>query len=119
MYTIQKEWKQFNISLVNLEVELKANYPQYVGCSANSKLELHFSDEPSQEEKEQIDAFYESLDGSDYISKTELEEQSLVYENAIYDMKIALISKTWAQMSTIERKIAVGIKPTRQEMGLE
>jgi hypothetical protein len=118
VFTIQKEWKEFNISIPNLQTELKANYPQYVGCSANSKLELHFSSEPSQEEKDTIDAYYESLDGSDYVSAEDLKAQEDELEAAILVMKQAVISKTWANMSAVERKIVVGLKPTREEMGL-
>lgn len=118
MYTIQKEWKEFNISLVNLESEMKASFPDYAGCSAHSKLELHFSEEPSQEEKDAIDEYYESLDGSDYVSAADLKVQEKEFEDAVLAMKLALISKTWAQMSAVERKIAVGLVPTRQEMGL-
>lgn len=119
MYTIEKQWKEFNISVSKLEEFVKAQSSEYVGCSANSRLELHFETEPSQEAKEAIDSHYESLDGSDYVSAIELATQESELEAAIETKKLEVITKTWDQMSVVERKVAVGLKPTRTEMGLE
>lgn len=119
MYTIQKEWKEVNVSVSQLEVWLRANFPSLVGCSANSKCEMHFTIEPSEEEKSLIDTYWDSLDGSDYVDAITLALKEQELESAIITMKETIITKTWDQMSAIERKVAIGLKPTRAEMGLE
>jgi hypothetical protein len=64
-HTIELEWKAFNICLETLETWLKANAGEhYCGNSADSKLSLHFMEEPSQEIKDAIQAKWDEIDES-------------------------------------------------------
>lgn len=110
MYKIELQWKEFKVSLVNLEKHLRENFQTYVGNQASSKLELFFSEEPLQEDKDYIADYWESLDGSDYVSESEVKQ-------AIEALKAGLITKSWDQMSVAERKIVVGQIPTNEELG--
>lgn len=112
------EWKEFNVSLENLEAHMRANFPQYVGNQAAQALELYFNEEPSEQEKEDIQAHWESLDGSDYLSAQDLAAQAEELKQAIIDMKSTLVSKTWDQMTVTERKVAMNMEVTRSEIGL-
>jgi hypothetical protein len=119
MYIIRLQWKEFNVSLANLEDHLRANYSTYVGSNANSVLDLGFSEEPSQEEKDGIMDHWESLDGSDYKTIEEVVAEENELKEAINTAKAGLISKSWDEMSETERKIVMNMEVTRAEMGLE
>ena len=118
MHSIRLEWKEFNVSLENLEAHMRSEYSQYLGNQAASCLELFFSEEPSQEDKEAIEAHWDSLDGSDYKSAQVLADEIAELEAAKIAMKAGLVSKSWDQMSTVERKVAMNMEVSREEMGL-
>lgn len=118
MYSMRMGWKEVSVNLENLESHMRANFPQYVGNQAASTLDLYFSEELSQEDKDAIQAHWESLDGSDYKSQQTLASEAIELEEAIKVAKLTMISKTWTSMSEVERKLVLGLSVTRQEMGL-
>jgi len=118
MFIIKKDWKETSISLENLEKHMRANFPSYVGNQAHSCLELYFSEELSAEDIALVDAHWDSLDGSDYKSAEQKAIEAKQLEDAILNAKKALVSKTWAQMSEVERKLVLGLEVTRTDMGL-
>jgi len=70
MYTIEKDWKSFNIDLTDLDVKYRADYPSdgsgpdgliYDGFSADVNLKLRFDAEPSGTEKTNIDAYWNGI----------------------------------------------------------
>ena len=62
MYQIQLHWKEFDINLQELDSQLRASYPSYVGNQAYSVLELYFSEEPTEQEKEDIQALWDGIE---------------------------------------------------------
>lgn len=74
MFKMELQWKEHKISLQLLEGEMRKN-PSYVGNQAHSVLELYFSEEPSEEQKEEILAFYDSMVEIDYKSKEQIESE--------------------------------------------
>lgn len=66
-WSMKLEWKEFNLSLSEVEVWMKANAGEhYCGNQAHSCLELWFLEEPSEEIKEAIEAHWDALeDNSD------------------------------------------------------
>ena len=63
MFTLDLNWKTFNISLPKLREWIDANVSApCVGISANSKLQVHFESEPSDAEKSAIFTYWEALD---------------------------------------------------------
>lgn len=120
MYNIVLNWKEFNVSLPNLHAHLKAEYPELnPQISADSKLTIHLSQQPSAEIENEITAHWDSLDGSDYKSQEQLNAEATELAEAIADAKVAMLSKTWDQLSAVEKKIAMNMEVSRAEMGLE
>ncbi len=80
-HTIELEWKEFNLDLNTIHAWMQANAgEQYSGSSADSTLKLHFLEEPSQEEKDAIVAYWEALDeesdeAANYMSAADIEAE--------------------------------------------
>lgn len=62
MFKIELQWKEFSVNLPMLDQKLRAEHPEYAGNQAHNILELWFTEEPSQEAKEEIVAYWEALD---------------------------------------------------------
>ena len=115
MKNIDLQWKEFNISASKLKEQVDILAPdKCLGISANSTLQLHMSEDMTQEEQEAIIAHYEaitaeSVEASSYKSReVEAEEQTLK-ESLIKAAKLAMVSKTWATMTVVEKKLAIGL----------
>jgi len=111
MYSIKLEWKEFNVCLEDLEAHLRAEYPNYVGNQAANALDLYFSEEPSEEDRQAIQDHWDEIDGSNYLSAED-------FKQIVADTKLGLLSKSWDEMTAVERKIALNMEVTREEMGL-
>lgn len=74
MYAITMEWKEFNVSLSAIDAELRAEYPEYAGNQANSVLELWFNEEPSQEDKDAVQAYWDAIESDS--------SQAVAYQSA-------------------------------------
>lgn len=118
MFSLQLQWKEFHVSLDNLEAHLRSQYPSYLGNCAAKELTLYFNEDPA-DHKEAISAHWESLDGTDYISAQDLKAQAEEFEAAKTAAKAGLIAKTWDQMSATERKLVMNLEVTRADLGLE
>lgn len=118
MYELTLQWKEFNISLDNLENYMKTNFDSYIGNQASKYLTLYFSDPLSQEDKDSILDHYQSLDGSDYKSKDQIKLEQDELQQAIALLKQDMVSKSWDQMSTVERKVMMDLEVSREELGL-
>ena len=111
MYEIVFNWKESNVNLKTLENHMRSTYPNYVGCSAGADCKLHFSSEPSEQEKSDIQAFWDALDNSGYASQEQIQA-------AIAAMKAGMINKTFDQLSVGEKKLLLGLMPSNEELGL-
>lgn len=73
-YSMRLDWKEFNLDLNAVEAWMRANAgEQYCGNQAHSCLELWFLEEPSQESKDAIEAYWDAL--------TEESEEATAYES--------------------------------------
>lgn len=61
MYKIELQWKEFNIDLRAVDAALRELYPNYTGNQAVSSLELWFSEEPSDSEKAELQAYWDDI----------------------------------------------------------
>lgn len=61
MYKLTLQWKEFNVDLRALDAQLRQDYASYVGNQAHNVLELWFSEEPSEQEKADIQAYWDGL----------------------------------------------------------
>jgi hypothetical protein len=63
MITLDLNWKQFNVSLSKIREWVDANITTpCVGISANSKLQIHFEQEPEELDKNALLSYYEAID---------------------------------------------------------
>lgn len=61
MFKLELQWKEFNVSLPVLDAKMRQDYESYTGPQAYSILELWFTSEPSQEDKDAIHAYWNGL----------------------------------------------------------
>ena len=61
MKTIQLEWKEFNINLEKIHEMAKLIDESCCGLSANSKLEIHFVDNISEEKEQELKEYWDSI----------------------------------------------------------
>lgn len=118
MYELRLKWKEVFVNLSNLDSHLRASHSTFLGSQANRELILYFSDELSAEAEQTIRNHWESLDGSDYKSSEQIQAEKVELAEAIRVTKEGMISKSWDQLSTVERKIMMGLEVSREEMGL-
>lgn len=107
MYSMKFDWKSHPINLSAVDQLLRSIYPAYVGDSADSALTLWFSEEPSEEDKVAIIAYWEGIseasnEAISYRSQSNIQAQ-------IDLLKAGLVNKTWDAMSPIERKLVMGM----------
>jgi hypothetical protein len=83
VYNIEKEWKEHSISLPLFEeaVKLVAG-AGYCGNSAGEKLVLHFTAEPSEQEKADIDALWDAIDENHAIATGYVNAEAIAAEVA-------------------------------------
>jgi len=84
MYEMKLEWKEHNVDLRAVEAWMKANTTGYLGNSADSCLHLWFEEEPSQEDKDAAQAYWDGLD--------ENSDEAQSYESAA-DLEAARLAK--------------------------
>ena len=115
MYSMKLEWKEFSLSLLPIETYFIATYPYYRGNSADTALTLWFSEEPTDEDKTAIQAYWDgilvdSTEATSYVSSQQVAAR-------IADLKAGLLAKSWDDMTTAERKIVVGAAVSHAELG--
>lgn len=114
MFKIEKQWKEFNIDLKTLNAEIKAIEPNFIASQSHRVLELWFSEEPSQESKNQIDAFYDNLTANSVVATSYRAMSDITA--AIKSLREGLIVKTWDQMNALERKLVMNIEITKEDL---
>jgi hypothetical protein len=61
MFKMEMQWKSFNVDLGAIDASLRAAHPAYTGNQAHKCLELWFTEEPSQSDKDAIQAMWDGL----------------------------------------------------------
>lgn len=116
-YIMELSWKEFNLDVDSVKAEIASMAGEnFCGCAADYTLQLFFLEEPTQEVKDLISTYWNSIDSESpeaeaYVSISE-------YETAIAAARESAVTKDWDQMSTAERKVIVGLQPTKAELGL-
>lgn len=116
MYFIKLEWHPHNIDLDAIQSYMSGTYVSYSGSSADYCLTLWFSEDLTDQQKADIEAYWaglteESSEAQSYVTTTQIAE-------ATAQQKANLITKEWADMSACERKLVLGLPVTRQDLGL-
>ena len=124
--SLELKWKEHNVDLAAFDAWVKSVEPSCCGTSADYKLTVWFMEQLSEEAKAAIEAKWAELDDAEhemvksYRSRQQLEEAKKAREDAIKAKKLELVSKTWGNMSSSERKLAMGLDEhvTDEELGL-
>ena len=124
MYKIELQWKEFNINLPAFEAQMKATYKNnhgYTGNQTVAGLELWFTSESSSQIKEEIQTLWESIDevhelATSYKSAAQIKADAEALEAAIAVLKQDAITKSWDQLSAVQRKALMGLPITQAEL---
>jgi hypothetical protein len=116
MFALKLEWKPFNVSLQAVDAQARAVTAQYVGNSADTCLTLWFLDEPTSDQQQGVRDYWDriteqSVEATSYVSQEEM-------TNRIRELRSVLAGKAWDEMSAVERKIALGLTVTREDLGM-
>jgi hypothetical protein len=105
MFSIDKSWKEYRVNLKDLHAWMKANAGElYCGMSANTSLQIHFTEEPIEEVKSNIDIRWEALTTEGEAAKFTHDDN---LQKAVDAASIAVLTLEWDSMITAERKIAM------------
>jgi hypothetical protein len=102
MFSINFQWKEFNINLEAVEAWMKEYVgDSYCGNSADSKLTLWFHEVPSQELMDDIQAYWNGL--------TEESTEATSYKTATELANEVAAAKTAAKASATSKLAALGL----------
>lgn len=115
MHAIILSWKEFSVSILAIETYFIATYPNYRGNSADIALTLWFSEEPTDEDKSAIQAYWDgilvdSVEATSYVSAQQVTAR-------IAELKAGLIAKSWDAMDAVERKLVLQLPVSNAELG--
>ncbi len=133
MFKVEKEWKEFNISLSKFSDELKTLFPEhetnpvFKGTQANTVLELWFDKEiegyiqdaegnitiESGSNAESIETLWDSIIESHVIATSYASSISL--EEAEQRARTDIISKTFDQLSIEQKSLLAGVDLTEED----
>jgi hypothetical protein len=91
MYTINYSWKQFNINTPKaIEAMQALIQTQIVASCCNSSLQVHFNEEPTQEEKDLIQMYWDDLietstEATSYKSSNQIKQETETAKQALKD----------------------------------
>ena len=107
MFTLDLQWKEFNVSLEAVKTWLDANVEiPSVGTSANSVFQIHFESEPSQSDKDAIQAYWDGLtEESDEAVNYQTKEQIKASADADRAAKLATASAKLAALGLTTEEI--------------
>lgn len=98
MFTLELQWKEFNISLLKVQEWLEANVnitTPFAGLSANSCLQIHFESEPTSDEKIAINTYWNLL------NENSLEVESYQSAEELAALTLAKRDSAKAKLSTL------------------
>lgn len=117
MYNVDLQWKAFNVDLGMVESWLRGlEGSNYLGTSADTDLTLHFAAKPTDDHLAQIATYWDEVIEGGQEHARYCTQATIAA--AIQTLREGLIAKEWADMSVAERKIAVGLTPSRADLGL-
>jgi len=113
MFEIKLEYKEYNVGIDKFWAWVKQQTQLCCGISANSSIQIHFTEKPSDEIIATIQEKWNTLIETDfpYISQTQVKE-------AIEAIKQSLLTKDMATWTALDRKVFMNMEVTNTELGL-
>jgi hypothetical protein len=114
MYNIELQWKEFSVDLELLYVWIKTQTDKCLGVSANSKLELHFSEEPEQSVKDAIANKWNEMneDAPEVVNYRSAAQIKDIIEAA----KLAMTTSAMNKWTAAERKLFMGMPLSKEDI---
>jgi len=114
MYKLELQWKEYNVDVDSVDAKMRQDYPDFTGSQSALCLELWFSQEPSQEDKDAIVAYWEGISDSSPEAENYRGRDSIAAAKKA--AKEAAVLKMWNDMSMIERKLVSGLEVSKAEL---
>ena len=115
MYSVKLAWHEHNLDLPAVETYVKANFPHCVGNSADTALTFWFTEALSTGQEQNLRSYWAAL--GNVSPEAQSYVPAVVLTDRIAELKADAVTKTWDQLSTVQRKLIVGQSVTKQELG--
>lgn len=115
MYSVKLEWHPHNLDLKTVQAYVKANFPNCVGNSADTALTFWFTEALSTGQEQNLRSYWAAL--GDVSPEAQSYVPANVLNDRIAELKADAVTKTWDQLSAVQRKLIVGQNVTKQELG--
>lgn len=116
MYSIDKDWKEFNISLNKIDEWSRTSLgAAFSGISADVNLRFDFTEKPSQEIVSALDAMWDGIVDDTHEFAVAYFSRS-TFEAAMSDAKLDATGKDYDSLSTLQRKILLNVDFSIDEM---
>ena len=115
MFTVKLDWHAHNLDLDAVQTYVKANFPHCVGSSADYCLTFWFTEALSTGQEQNLRSYWAAL--GDVSPEAQSYTPAVVIQERMEDLKVDAVTKTWDQLSTVQRKLIVGQSVTKQELG--
>lgn len=111
---LRLSWKEYGVDLGLAEIEIKSRCSKILGYTGHNEMILSHREDLSQEEIDSINAYWDSLSPEhdhckNYKDRDQREAHKGSREEKIKQAKLAMVSKTWANMNAAERKLCMGL----------
>lgn len=109
------QWKEFNVDLQTVMQEIKAVAPSAIGLSTPMNV-LRVDGNLTQEDMESIQEYWNGLTNQSEAAVRYLSQVD--FSAAIEASKLDAVTKTYDQLSVAQKKLMMGLTPTREELGV-
>lgn len=114
MFIKRLQWKEFNVDMATVEAKLRAEHPTFLSSQAYSHLELYFSAVVSDEMDAAIDQYWSELEEDSDEASSYRPAAAII--DALKNLKVSAATKTWDNMTALERKAAMNLDITKAEL---
>ena len=113
-YTMDFTWKTFSVNLSKVLTEVKALDANCCGLSGNSKMQAHFTVEPTEEVKIAIQAYWDgltdqSVEATSYKSAEDIQSQ-------MTSLKEDAATKEYNALSAVQKKLLLSLPVATEEL---
>lgn len=105
VFDIIYPWKSYKIHLPSLHMLMKSSVKGYIGMSADDRLTVHLSEEPSDLMKDRVQMMMDALNEEEESQKIEQDKKR---DEALKMAKNEITNMFWDSMIPAERKIVMG-----------
>lgn len=106
--SLELKWKEHNVDLAAFDSWVKSAVPSCCGSSADYRLTLWFLEDLPEETKAAVEAKWAELDDPEH-EMVKSYCSALQRQQEQKDHKLALLNKSWDELTVEERKLIMGL----------